>query len=150
MDGQTGSRGDDSATLLVRKASPDVVPLIAPIVSPSRLSPDTLDRLAKEGGVLVLADAAAPVSVPPIAAAVFDLDRPVRLARLVALGVATPLRRRGLGRRLFDGAAILLRAQGVERVAVSVPPGGTASAFLAALGFEAATATTREDLVYWL
>jgi len=98
------------------------------------VGPSDLIGLAKSRGVFVLSDVAGPVTAPPLAAVAFDIG--TRSARLVALGVLTPLRRRGVGRRLMAGAMTSLQSEGVELVEAAVDTGTPAAAFLAAIGFE--------------
>ena len=110
-----------------------------------------LARLAADGGLLVLGDIALPLSIPPVAAVAFEFDRAARTAHLVSVGVVTRQRRHGLGRRLFEGATMLLRAEGIERV--EARPGLTTapSPFLAAIGFEWVPGPGPGlRLVYWL
>jgi GNAT superfamily N-acetyltransferase len=87
--------------------------------------------------VLVLSDITLLLSAPPAAAAAFRLHRPARTAQLAGIGVAAPLRRRGLGRRLLTGSLMLLRAEGFERVHAYAAPAGAAAALLTSAGFAA-------------
>ena len=87
--------------------------------------------------VLVLGDLTLPPAAPPVAAAAFCLHRPAGTAQLVGIGVAAPLRGKGLARRLLTGAFMLLRAEGLERVQACPAPGGAGASLLASVGFAA-------------
>jgi hypothetical protein len=141
-----GEQRVETATLLVRRAPFETVYQLAALLPTAQLA-----GLAAEGGLLILGDIAQPSSTPPVAAVAFEFDRPARTARLVSIGVVDSLRRHGLGRRLFSGATMLLRAEGMERV--EAQPGATTapSLFLVALGFEpVSNAGPAARLVYWL
>ena len=99
------------------------------------VDPPEVAALMRQRAVLVLSDVTLPPSAPPVAAAAFRFDRPAKTAQLVGIGVAAPLRRRGLGRRLLTGALMLLRAEGFERVHACGAPGGAPSALLSGAGF---------------
>ncbi|GAA3444904.1 GNAT family N-acetyltransferase [Planomonospora venezuelensis] len=64
----------------------------------------------------VLADLAGPAAAPPAAAVLVETESAARRARLRALAVAPPYRRRGFGRRLLADLLTELRADGVRRV----------------------------------
>jgi GNAT superfamily N-acetyltransferase len=97
-----------------------------------------------------LGDAALPPSAPPLAALALVLDRATFNAHLVAAGVVSTLRRRGLGRRLFEGAAMLLRSEGIQTVHTVSEVDTAGWMWLAALGFAADDGTPANRLVYWL
>ena len=99
------------------------------------VDPQEVAALTRQRAVLVLSDVTLPPSAPPVAAAAFRFDRPAKTAQLVGIGVAAPLRRRGLGRRLLTGALMLLRAEGFERVHACAAPGGAMASLLASVGF---------------
>jgi GNAT superfamily N-acetyltransferase len=133
----TKGRDPTALPLLVRWADPagqqDVVTLLRDIP----LAPREVADLVRLRGVLVLSDLTLPSSAPPLAAAAFRLDRAARAAELAGIGVAAPVRRRGLGRRLLTGALTLLQAEGFERVHACAKPGAGTS-LLASAGFTAA------------
>ncbi len=140
----------EASTLLVRRARADHLVGVAPLLAGSGLSTSELTHLAHAGGVVVLADVALPPATPPLAAVAIDLDWELRVGRLVAVGVAAPLRGHGLGRRLFAGLVMLLRSEGIERVDAHVPPGSQVAMFLTTVGFTTTLATVPLGLVYWL
>jgi len=138
------------ATLLVRRADLDSVELVRGVLGPSPVSLEELVRLTRGGGVLVLGDVALPPGAAPVAAVVLELDRAERRARLVALRVLDRLRGRGLGRRLFDGATMLLRSEGIERIDASAAVDAAAASFLTVAGFVPVLGADQPTLVYWL
>lgn len=101
------------------------------------VDPREVAGLVRQRAVLVLSDVTLPPAAPPVAAAAFHFDRSAKTARLAGIGVAAPLRRRGLGRRLLTGALMLLRAEGFERVHACAAPAGAAASLLASAGFAA-------------
>jgi hypothetical protein len=125
----------DAAPLLVRRAGPAAEQDVAALLREVPLGPREVAGLIRQRAVLVLSDVTLPPSAPPVAAAAFRFDRPAKTARLVGIGVAGPLRRRGRGRRLLTGALTVLRAEGFERVQAWAQPGGAAAALLASAGF---------------
>jgi hypothetical protein len=126
---------EPSTTLLVRRIEPDRLDPVLPLLAVSGIERTELSRLAATRGVVGLSDVALPPTVAPLAALAVDVDTGRRVARIVAIGVAGPRQRQGLGRRLVNGTAILMRATGIERLEAVVPAFGTLAAFLGALGF---------------
>jgi len=100
------------------------------------IDPQEMADLVRQRAVIVLSDVTLPRSAPPVASVAFRFDRPAKTAQLVGIGVAGPMRRQGLGRRLLTGALMVLRAEGFERVQAWAGPGGAAS-LLASAGFVA-------------
>lgn len=98
----------------------------------------------------MLGDAALPLSAPPLAAMAVGVDRVDASAEMVAAGVVSTLRRRGLGRRLFDGTAMLLRSEGIQAVQVTAEPGTPGAQWLEALGFRHDDGSSVDRLIYWL
>ena len=101
------------------------------------VDPREVAGLVAQRAVLVLSDVTLLSSAPPVAAVAFRFDRRAKTAQLTGIGVAAPLRRRGLGRRLLTGALTVLRAEGFERVLTCAVPAGAAASLLASAGFAA-------------
>ena len=150
VDHDPDRENNEAATLLVRRADFESVEQVRGVLGSSPVSLEELVRLTRGGGVLVLGDVALPPGAAPVAAVVLELGRAERRARLVALRVVDRLRGRGLGRRLFGGATMLLRSEGIERVDASAAVDTAAAAFLVAVGFVPALAEDQPTLVYWL
>ncbi len=125
--------------LLIRRALPAAGQDVAALLRDVPVSPQELAGLLRQRGVLVLSDVTLPPAAPPVAAAAFRFDRPSKTAQLVGIGVAGPVRGRGLGRRLLTGALMLLRADGFELVQAWAEPGGAVAALLASAGFTASS-----------
>jgi GNAT superfamily N-acetyltransferase len=121
---------------LVRRAAPGYEQHVVTLLREVPVDPREVAHLIRQRAVLVLSDVTLPPAAPPVAAAAFRFDRPAKTAHLVGIGVAAPLRRRGLGRRLLAGALMLLRAEGFERVHACAVPAEAAS-LLASAGFAA-------------
>ncbi len=119
-----------SVSLLVRRIGPDAVGR-----GPDMLS-SALHPFAAAGGLFVLADLAWDPTRQPLAVAAFSLDRPSRRARLQAVVVAGPHRRRGLGSRLLTGAGVVLSADGFEIIEAEAGPGDPTRRLLRRIGFE--------------
>ena len=109
------------------------------------VDPREVAGLVRQRAVLVLSDITLPPAAPPVAAAAFRFDRPAKTAQLAGIGVAAPLRRRGLGRRLLTGALMLLRAEGFEQVHACAAPAGAAVSLLASAGFVCDADTAQAD-----
>jgi GNAT superfamily N-acetyltransferase len=124
-----------TAPLLVRCADPAAEQHLAALLD--EVDPRELGDLLRRRWVVVLSDLTLPPSAPPFAAAAFRIDYPARTARLIAIGVLEPWRRRGLGRRLLAGTSTLLRAEGVDRVDARAHPGTAGSSLLISAGFAA-------------
>lgn len=99
---------------------------------------------------MVLGDAALPPSAPPLAAIAVTVDLVGGGAEILAAGVVSTLRRRGLGRRLFDGTAMLLRSEGIQAVQAKAEPETLGAVWLGALGFRPADDFPVDRLIYWL
>jgi len=131
----TAGRLPAAPTLLVRRAvlasEQDVVALLREVPV------DTLEvaDLIRQRGVFVLADLTLPLSARPVAAAAVRYERAAGTAQLAGIGVAAPLRRQGLGRRLLTGVLTMLRAEGVERVYACAGPRSAGASLLASAGF---------------
>jgi N-acetylglutamate synthase-like GNAT family acetyltransferase len=139
---------DRPATLLVRRATGEVIDPVRRLLL-SQLQAGELDRLAAGRQVLVLADVASAPDAAPLGAVAFDVDTGRRVARLRAIAVTGPLRHRGLGRRLLEGALTLLRSEGLEAVEAEVTAPADAE-FLTAVGFEPGNAESQPQFVYRL
>ncbi len=145
MDQDGTPKLKSTSTLLVRRAEPATVADLAAAVHGFGIA--RLGWPVTRDGLFVLSDVTLPPATPPLAALALELDISCRTAQLVMIAVVSPVRRRGLGRRLFDGAAMLLRADGYERVNAAVPPDSETAMFLTAVGFVVAETG---QLVYWL
>jgi ribosomal protein S18 acetylase RimI-like enzyme len=133
----TANRHIPAPPLLIRRALPAAGQDVAALLRDVPVSPQEVAGLLRQRGVLVLSDVTLPPAAPPVAAAAFRFDRPSKTAQLVGIGVAGPVRGRGLGRRLITGALMLLRADGFERVQAWAEPGGAVAGLLASAGFTA-------------
>jgi len=133
---ETRGRGRAAPPLLVRRAVPACEKHVMALLREVPIDPQEMADLVRQLAVLVLSDVTLPRSAPPVAAVAFRFDRPAKTAQLVGIGVAGPMRRQGLGRRLLTGALMVLRAEGFERVQAWAGPGGAAS-LLASAGFVA-------------
>jgi ribosomal protein S18 acetylase RimI-like enzyme len=134
---ETGRRAPAAPPLLVRWAAAACERHVVALLRDVPVDPQEVAGLVRQRAVLVLSDVTLPRSAPPVATAAFRFDRPAKTAQLVGIGVAGPLRRRGLGRRLLTGALMVLRAEGFERVQAWAEPGGASAALLASAGFAA-------------
>lgn len=113
-----------NSTLIVRRVGPEDVDTVRAVLAvaqpgPSASGPalsDRLGALVNEGGVFVLGDVALGPGAMPVGAAVFELDRPNRIARLECLVISAGSQERALSRRLIDESTALLRADGIESV----------------------------------
>jgi GNAT superfamily N-acetyltransferase len=123
--------------LLVRRAVPACEQHVVMLMGEVPVDPPEVADLVRQRAVLVLSDVTLSPSAPPVAAAASRFDWPARTAQLAGIGVAAPLRRRGLGRRLLTGSLMLLRAEGLERVHACATPATAAAALLAWAGFAA-------------
>lgn len=123
--------------LLVRRAGPACEQHVVTLLREVPVDPWEVVSSVRLRGVFVLCDVTLSPTAPPIAAAAFRYDRLANTAQLVGIGVAQPLRRHGLGRRLLTGALMVLRAEGFERVQAWAEPGGAAAALLTSAGFAA-------------
>jgi hypothetical protein len=128
---------EPSVSLLVRRAGADTAGLA--LLFPSTSGED-LERVAKTGGLFILADLAAAPSSAPLAAAAFEEDIDSRRARLVLFSACPPL-----AKRLLDGAFTLLRSDGIE--GVEADAGERHSVLLENLGFRRGPGA---NLLYWL
>jgi GNAT superfamily N-acetyltransferase len=134
---ETPGRVPATPPLLVRRAVPACEQHVVMLLGEVPLDPREVADLVRQRAVLVLSDITLLLSAPPVAAAAFRFDRPAKTAQLAGIGVAAPLRRRGLGRRLLTGSLMLLRAEGFERVHAYAAPAGAAASLLAWAGFAA-------------
>jgi len=144
MNPVTDLAGDPSALLLVRRVSTDAGGLTGMSGSGPAAEQD-LARRAATGGLFVLADLAAEPGCAPKATAVFDWEGDSGRARLVLFSIESPEDQAGIGRRLLEGALMLLRSYGVELIEANTDE--RFSPLLEKLGF-------RQDygakLLYWL
>jgi GNAT superfamily N-acetyltransferase len=142
---ETPERGPVTPPLLVRRAVPACELHVVTLLREVPVDPREVADLVRQRAVLVLSDVTLPPAAPPVAAAAFRFDRPAKTAQLAGIGVAAPLRRRGLGRRLLTGALMLLRAEGFERVHACAGPAGAAASLLVSAGFAADGDTPQAD-----
>ena len=134
---ETPGRGPATPPLLVRRAVPACEQHVVMLLGEVPIDPREVAGLVRQRTVLVLSDVTLLPSAPPVAAAAFRFDCPAKTAQLAGIGVAAPLRRRGLGRRLLTGSLMLLRAEGFERVQACAAPAGATASLLAWAGFAA-------------
>lgn len=134
MDTAAG-RSPAAPALLVRRAVLAAEQDVTALLRDVPLDPREVADLIRRRGVFVLADLTLPLSAQPVAAAAFRYDRADRTAQLVGVGVLTPWRRRGLGRRLLTGILTVLRAEGHERVSACTGSVGAGASLLASVGF---------------
>jgi N-acetylglutamate synthase-like GNAT family acetyltransferase len=131
----TAGRSPSAQALLVRRAVPAGEQDVAALLRDVPIDPRDVPDLIRQRGVFVLADLTRPLSAQPVAAAAFRYDRAAGTAQLIGVGVLTPWRRRGLGRRLLAGILTLLRAEGFERVYAYTGSVGAGASLLASAGF---------------
>lgn len=128
-----GPEEDDlPASLLVRRAGPEVVDWVAAVLGATDGRRAELADCAAAGGLFVLSDLAWEPPEPPVAAAALKVDRVGRRARFVGVARAKEARSEDLDRRLLEGVATLLRADGIETV--EVPPDRALSRLLRDFG----------------
>ena len=142
---ETPGRGPAPPPLLVRRAVFACEQHVVMLLGEDPMDPREVAGLVRQRAVLVLSDVTFLPSAPPVAVAAFRFDWPTKTAQLAGIGVAAPLRRRGLGRRLLTGSLMLLRAEGFERVLAYAAPAGAAASLLASAGFSADGDTAQGD-----
>lgn len=132
-------------SLLVRRAGPDATRSLAAVMT--SISGPELRDCAAAGGLFVLADVVWDAAVRPLAAAAFSLDMSGRRASLRGMAVPGDGSARRLGERLLAGAAMLLRAEGIEAVEADAGKSPGLAGLLRSAGFEEVGGG---QLVYWL
>jgi hypothetical protein len=110
------------ATVLVRRAGPEAAHAAVALLGEWGLARAELAACAAEGGLFVAEDVASRQPLEAVAVAAFRVDRASRRARLLALGLRK-LEPGGLIQRLMTGAAMLMRADGVEAIEAAIGAG---------------------------
>ena len=129
----------------MRRADAAAEQHVAALLRDVPVNPAQVAELVRQRGVLVLSDVTLPPTAPPVAAAAFLIDPPARSADLIGIGVATPWRRKGAGRRLLTSALTVLRAAGVDRVHAWAHPASGGASLLVSAGFLADDYTADSD-----
>jgi hypothetical protein len=133
-------------TVLVRRVGPETAEAATKLLAGSGLSPDVLEACAAGGGLFVAEDVAAPRRVETLAAVAFGLDRGSRGARMLGLACSAEASA-GLIRTLMSGAAMLMRADGIEVIEATIDPRSPKRRVLITSGFGE---TGGAHLLYWL